>query len=68
MKDPFVTPDKNVIGVYKAEIPYLGYVVSFIQNRWQWLIEMLAASAGIFLLLKWVVKDEGTTPKENQEA
>ncbi len=68
VKDPFVTPDKNVIGVYKGEIPYLGYVVSFIQNRWQWLIEMLAASAGIFFLLKWVMKDEGTTPKENQEA
>lgn len=63
VKDPFVTPDKNVMAVYHGEIPYLGYVVSFIQNRWLWLLVMLAAGLGILSVLKWATAD---TVKEKE--
>ncbi len=66
VKDPFLTPEKNIIGIYQGEIPYLGYAVSFIQNRWQWLLTMLAAIVGISLIVKWVMKDEPV--KEKREA
>ena len=67
VKDPFVTPDKNVIGIYKGEIPYLGYVVSFIQNRWEWLLTVAAAALGIPFLLRWA-RVEDTAKKKEQEA
>lgn len=66
VKDPFVTPDKNVIGVYEGHIPYIGYVISFIQNRWQWLLTMVAALVGIGAIVRWVAKDD--LMKERQEA
>lgn len=66
VKDPFVTPDKNVMAIYRGEVPYLGYVVSFIQNRWQWLLEMMASMTGLILLVRWVLKDDSV--KEKQQA
>lgn len=62
-KDPFVTPYNNVMGEYEGHIPDLGYVISFIQNRWLWLLIMLSCSLGIFGLVRWVVVD-GLKEKE----
>ncbi len=53
-RDPFQTPVKNVVGVYQGEVPYLGYVISFIQTRWAWLLEMLGALAAILVFVRWI--------------
>lgn len=54
LRDPFRTPVKNVVGVYQGEVPYLGYGISFIQNRWAWLLEMLGATAAILVFVRWI--------------
>lgn len=63
VKDPFRVPVTNVVGIYQGEIPYLGYVIAFIQTRWLWLLEMAAGTWLIVVLVRWAHTDRSKESK-----
>ena len=50
--DSFLIDERRVIGVVKFGIPFIGYVVRFVQLRWYLIVPILIMIAVFFQLLK----------------
>lgn len=75
-EDSFLIDESRVIGTVSFGIPYLGYVVRFVQLRWYLVLPIVIMTAVFFYLLKRYFlmgaeeeeEDAGTNEVSNQDA
>ena len=51
-EDSFLIDEKRVIGVVKFHVPFLGYIVRFIQLRWYFILPIIVLIAVFFYLMQ----------------
>lgn len=62
-EDTFLIDEERVIGVVNAGIPWLGYIVRFVQLRWYYIVPICALIFVFFKLMGIYL-----SPSKNQEA
>ena len=61
-EDSFLIDEGRVIGVVKFHVPFLGYIVRFIQLRWYYIIPLIVLIAVFFYLMQlYFTRSEGKT-------
>lgn len=58
MRDPFLTPESNIVGVYRFSIPGLGYLIVYMKRYWLWELETLGGLTLIYILIIKVILPE----------